>query len=565
MALLNSSYFDGRYGTRFQLQLHYEYSQNIDENYTNVVYSLYFVSLGYSGSGAATRGYINGVEVGSTTSLGVNETKLLGSQTITVWHNADGTFPNQNYSASISSPWGLGNASVSGVLSGLPTIPRASGISCSGGIIGKKTTINITRASTNFTHNIYYGFGTIGDTLIATGVSDNYQWDIPTDLYSQIPNAKKGVGYLKCNTYNNGNFIGQTNCTFIVECDEATSKPDVSATIIDTGKTLINGTTTTALTGDNKKFIKNISDAQITITATAKNGSTISNYTTKCGTKESVGNNTTLSSIDGNNFVINAIDSRGYDNPQTYTPVIIDYIPLTLSIDLKRPSPTSNEVKAKINGSYFNKSFGSQNNSLTLQFIYRESGKTDWSDPQTLVPTFDGNSFNGNLSLGTNYDYHKVYEFKIIATDKIKSEEKTQNVSKGIPTFFIGEDRLEFNGEKILDPPKVLYDNASGNSGTITLSETAANYKYIEIFYLHDNSGSRYGSTRVYSPNGKTACLKLIWRFSDPGAQTVYRLVKINGNSITTEYGGAFNVGVYGTWYGDQNDMIKIVRVEGYK
>ena len=49
---------------------------------------------------------------------------------------------------------------------------------------------------------------------------------------------------------------------------------------------------------------------------------------------------------------------------------------------------------------------------------------------------------------------------------------------------------------------KVLYNNATGTNGTVTLSETAANFKMIEIIIGYADVLA--GSTKVYSPNGKT-------------------------------------------------------------
>lgn len=49
-----------------------------------------------------------------------------------------------------------------------------------------------------------------------------------------------------------------------------------------------------------------------------------------------------------------------------------------------------------------------------------------------------------------------------------------------------------------------LYSNSSGTKGTITLSESSANFKYIEIDYGSD--GVRH-TKRIASPNGKGICL----------------------------------------------------------
>ena len=51
----------------------------------------------------------------------------------------------------------------------------------------------------------------------------------------------------------------------------------------------------------------------------------------------------------------------------------------------------------------------------------------------------------------------------------------------------------------------VLYENNSGSTGTITLSDTAENYYYLEIFY-RNNDGFN-SSTKVPNPNGKDVVL----------------------------------------------------------
>ena len=50
--------------------------------------------------------------------------------------------------------------------------------------------------------------------------------------------------------------------------------------------------------------------------------------------------------------------------------------------------------------------------------------------------------------------------------------------------------------------PKNLYNNASGTTGTVTLSETSANFSYIEIYFAKDLSNN-LSCVRVFSPNGK--------------------------------------------------------------
>lgn len=110
----------------------------------------------------------------------------------------------------------------------------------------------------------------------------------------------------------------------------------------------------------------------------------------------------------------------------------------------------------------------------------------------------------------------------------------------------------------------VLYDSSSGSAGTITLSETCANFKYLEI-YFNDNNSKGDGYTKIYSPDSSTVYLSLI----EPGnATTTYirrTAYAISGKTITPNieaagywrYSGSTHSHSCGTNY------IKINRVVG--
>ena len=116
--VLKRSDFNGKNGSKFELVLTYEYVQNATAKTTTFTYRNYFVSKDYySGSGNTATGYINGSNVGTTTSISAGEQKLMGSKKVVVNHNANGTFPETSYSASIDTPWTIGDASVSGKFS----------------------------------------------------------------------------------------------------------------------------------------------------------------------------------------------------------------------------------------------------------------------------------------------------------------------------------------------------------------------------------------------------------------------------------------------------------------
>ena len=111
----------------------------------------------------------------------------------------------------------------------------------------------------------------------------------------------------------------------------------------------------------------------------------------------------------------------------------------------------------------------------------------------------------------------------------------------------------------------VLYNNTSGTTGTVTLSSSAANFKYLEIFYNCSVGG--YGSVKVYSPNGKSVCLhSTAWVSGTTTAQRDFETVKISGTQITRSTMG-YNQIVEGyiSMKTLSPSQFKIVRVVGIK
>lgn len=125
------------------------------------------------------------------------------------------------------------------------------------------------------------------------------------------------------------------------------------------------------------------------------------------------------------------------------------------------------------------------------------------------------------------------------------------------------QDNGNWSSWKRIHSSKVLYDNSSGTTGTVTLSETAGNFEYLEIYYRNINY-SIYTSTKIQSPNGKNALLDAAFTFgSESGVRiAASRQVTISGTTIST-------TGEYGVWDSFSgitgNNNILIVKVVGYR
>lgn len=113
---------------------------------------------------------------------------------------------------------------------------------------------------------------------------------------------------------------------------------------------------------------------------------------------------------------------------------------------------------------------------------------------------------------------------------------------------------------------KVLYNDPTGTTGDVALSETAANFEYIEIFYRTNDQD--YGSTKVYQPDGKKVSLSTAVHAIGTG-ELVYKvsIKEFDGVNLKKVVDGA------GTQYGEASSAttsishqnnVYITRVVGY-
>ena len=118
--------------------------------------------------------------------------------------------------------------------------------------------------------------------------------------------------------------------------------------------------------------------------------------------------------------------------------------------------------------------------------------------------------------------------------------------------------------KRLADVPVTLYNNSSGTTGTVTLSETAANFNYLEIFYC-DNHNNQIQSKTLPSPNGKQISLDNL----EPGdiPETYQRISSytISGTNITRKNSVYFVIGSKGAISINNNAYNKIIKVLGYK
>lgn len=142
---------------------------------------------------------------------GYPQTLTIASGTRTVGHNSDGSktvYCEGKYIANSTANY-LPSSSTCGGNLGLSTIPRASSFdTITGNTIGGSQTINISRKSSSFTHNLWYKVGSGSWTSIGTGIGTSKTWTIPKSLNNEIPNSTTLTLTYLLRTYNGSTQIG---------------------------------------------------------------------------------------------------------------------------------------------------------------------------------------------------------------------------------------------------------------------------------------------------------------------------------------------------------------------
>ena len=113
---------------------------------------------------------------------------------------------------------------------------------------------------------------------------------------------------------------------------------------------------------------------------------------------------------------------------------------------------------------------------------------------------------------------------------------------------------------------QTLFENKQGTKGAITLSDSAANYDYLEFFWKHDDGAC--GSQRIADPNGKTIGINATSSTSYGYLWFSYKGMNISGTQCTlnTDHAvGELGFTNNGTMERRKQDKLGITKVIGYK
>lgn len=239
--------------------------------------------------------------------------------------------------------------------------------------------------------------------------------------------------------------------------------PTISPTVVDSNSTTI------ALTGDSSKLIRYHSNAAVAMNATFKKGASAKTYKITNGDKSLSTASGTFNKVEKNSFAFSVTDNRGLSASKTLTPTMVNYVHLTCNLEVNRPNALG-EMTFKISGNYFNGSFGSKNNTLSL--FYSMEAENGGISAQQVTPTFSGNTYSIEVPL-TGLDYRQKYTFKAWAEDLLEEAETKEITTRTLPVFdWSGED-FNFNvpvtfSEGYIGTNKILASGASYMNETQT-------------------------------------------------------------------------------------------------
>jgi hypothetical protein len=193
--------------------------------------------------------------------------------------------------------------------------------------------------------------------------------------------------------------------------------------------------TTTAITGNDQRIVRNKSILTVTIgDATAKKGATIASYSTTINGITKYGNNTyafgTINSAANTEMIVVVTDSRGNKTTVKKTIVIDDWSVPTASIQLYRINNFETESKIKVDATY---SSLNGKNAITIQYRHKITTDSQYSEWGNL-----NNNALGTFQLNNNYDWNVQIQIR----DHLSSWVTYSLIlPKGKPIIFIDTDK----------------------------------------------------------------------------------------------------------------------------
>lgn len=482
-------------------------------------------------------GDFNGGKHGTTASVNVpgggSHTVDLSDLHCEVSHNADGTWNNnlcgwwrynvplggQNHSPNIG--WTAFN-----IDGEIPTIPRATTptLSASSVAMGSAVTINLPRASSAFTHNVTYRFGSATGT-INSNAGASCSWAPPVSLAQQIKTSTSGVGTITVQTKNGSTVIG-TKTINITLTVPASVVPTISGHVV--------AEATANIASDFGAFVQSKSTLKVTTTAAGAQGSTITAYKTVIEGRSYTGSPCTSAAISGSGTIAvktTVTDSRGRTATKTTNVTVVAYSPPQISVsNVARTSDEATTGTCTYN--YSISPVGGKNGKVF--YIQYLNGST-WTN---IVRTSTDYSKSGSQTTGAIFGVDATTKVRFVAQDYFTSAivEKEVGPTFTLMNFGAGGKSLAIG---MLSSNRGTFQNAlptecfhlttaRGSYGflkVLQLKVTATKWNYTGIsFMFHKGAGNALFTRATIIVNGgdTTDPTPQIVLSSNPGIDPIY-------------------------------------------
>jgi hypothetical protein len=257
-------------------------------------------------------------------------------------------------------------------------------------------------------------------------------------------------------------FYSSQNVVFTIK----NGTPTLNPTVVDSGGV------STQLTGNPQTMIKHYNVMNFAINATARKGATITSVSVENGGSKQTTSTGKISYTSDNVFTFTATDSRGNTTTQKVFVPMVEYVPLTCSvvgeIALSDTDSTKSDITFHVSGNYFNKSFGAQENELTLTYKILDNSntavRTDSFEIDNNAMTEDSFTYSVGDEI-KGLDYQNAYTIEVEAKDKIGTVIATSKSLRAVPVFDWGESDFNFNVDVKIKGTEIDYIVEQGESG----------------------------------------------------------------------------------------------------
>lgn len=422
--------YNGSSTSKYEYKIEWSATQNVSANTSTITAQSFVRSTSSSISTQSSNwvSKINGSQVwaGSWTVSG--SWVSMGSRSWTVNHNSDGTCTT-NISGELTNGityqdvYVIKKASASANVT-LNTIPRGSTFTLnrSSATLGTDAiTLNITRASSSYTHKVQFYFGSHSG-LLAEGVGTSYTFTPNISLSSQVPNSTSGTATIKIQTMNGNTWIAEASKTITLNVPSSVV-PTISS-VTATGNNLLGGV-----------YVAGKSTVTAKINgASGAYSSTIKSYSISGANISSSASSATSGTLGAGDYTITGkvTDSRGRTASKSTKITVHSYYAPSVAINLYRCDSGGNKndsgtyARVAITPNIVN--VGNANvNVKQYQVQWKTASSSNWS---ILKDWTDLSSYNSTFTcdLGEGWDNTTTYNVKINVKDSYSTVSATGTI-----------------------------------------------------------------------------------------------------------------------------------------